>query len=402
MEGSQAYSWDDNGNLASKAGEATYTFDVENRLIKVIRGGLIVEHAYDVDGNRVQTKMTSEGATATANFLVDTSGSLSHVVAETSSASTLQAIYIRGGDELAELVRPVGASTSTRFYCADGVGSIRVLTNEAGAIADRYTYSGFGELLQHAGTDPQPYTFAGEPYDVNTGFAHHRARWMHSKTGTFIGMDPFSGDIDDPMSLHRYLYAAADPANNIDPSGRSLMELGVAVAIASIVAAIAISSYRASILSPGYTVLEDRIISNAGGFTKRYRSQIVAPDASTRFLIVQWIKGDFKIDGQYAKLSLAHRGNLDQEMFWVDYVTDSPTRLRPEYPGLSKGASSIELRDEPGIKGSLPSGTVLEANLDFIVAVYDLNTSPSTLKSPFSPQPLLWRGWDFKGSYTVP
>ena len=46
--------------------------------------GTVVEHAYDADGNRVQTKTTPPGrsATTTTDYLVDTSGSLSHVVAE--------------------------------------------------------------------------------------------------------------------------------------------------------------------------------------------------------------------------------------------------------------------------------------------------------------------------------
>ena len=54
------------------------------------------------------------------------------------------------------------ASTSdwqTRYYHADGIGSIRRLTNESGTITDGYTYTAFGELLSHAGTDPQPYAF---------------------------------------------------------------------------------------------------------------------------------------------------------------------------------------------------------------------------------------------------
>jgi hypothetical protein len=37
-------------------------------------------------------------------------------------------------------------------------------------------------------------------------------------------LDPFFGNISDPQSLHKYLYAHADPINGIDPSG--LMTLG--------------------------------------------------------------------------------------------------------------------------------------------------------------------------------
>jgi RHS repeat-associated protein len=48
---------------------------------------------------------------------------------------------------------------------------------------------------------------------------YHRARWMDPRTGRFAGMDPFDGLVREPISLHRYLYASADPVDKTDPSG---------------------------------------------------------------------------------------------------------------------------------------------------------------------------------------
>ena len=31
-------------------------------------------------------------------------------------------------------------------------------------------------------------------------------------------MDSFEGDSEDPISLHKYLYAGNDPINNVDPA----------------------------------------------------------------------------------------------------------------------------------------------------------------------------------------
>ncbi len=71
-------------------------------------------------------------------------------------------------------MRPTGPGTSTtRFYHADGLQSIRRLIDEAANITDGYSYSAFGELIAHTGADPQPYAFAGEPYHVR--FQYHRA-----------------------------------------------------------------------------------------------------------------------------------------------------------------------------------------------------------------------------------
>jgi RHS repeat-associated protein len=216
-----SFGWDLDGNLVTKSGEATYTWDRENRLTRVTRtDGTVVEHAYDADGARVQTVTTpSGGPAATTNFLVDTSGSLSHVVAETDGDGDLVVHYVRGDDLLA-LMRPNGSGGwNSRFYHSDHIGSVRRLTNEAGVITDGYTYTAFGELLAHTGTDPQPYAFTGEPYDPNVGFQYHRARWMDPRVGRFVRMDPFRGRHTAPPSLHRYSYASQNPVTLIDPSG---------------------------------------------------------------------------------------------------------------------------------------------------------------------------------------
>lgn len=61
--------------------------------------------------------------------------------------------------------------------------------------------------------------FTAEQYDPNAGFYYLRARWMNPETGRFITTDPFEGIDRDPVSLHKYLYAANNPVMFVDPSG---------------------------------------------------------------------------------------------------------------------------------------------------------------------------------------
>jgi len=76
------------------------------------------------------------------------------------------------------------------------------------------------------------YLYFGEQFDANTGFYYLRARYMNPSTGTFISMDPYAGSIFDPISLHKYLYANANPIMNRDPSGRdSFLKLVAAMTI---------------------------------------------------------------------------------------------------------------------------------------------------------------------------
>jgi RHS repeat-associated protein len=130
------------------------------------------------------------------------------------------------GDDLLSVIRPLVASPASavdwksRYYHGDGIGSIRRLTDESGAITDGYTHSAFGELLSHTGSDPQPYAFTAEPFDANVGLAYHRQRWLDARVGRFVGMDPFAGNAFDPPTLHKYLYVASDPVSKVDPSGR--------------------------------------------------------------------------------------------------------------------------------------------------------------------------------------
>jgi hypothetical protein len=51
-----------------------------------------------------------------------------------------------------------------------------------------------------------------------------RQRYYDPATGRFNRLDPFFGNLNDPQSLHKYLYTQDDPVNGIDPNG--LMTLG--------------------------------------------------------------------------------------------------------------------------------------------------------------------------------
>ena len=235
-----SYGYDLNGNVTSKTGEASYAWDFENRLstANMTASGAAVAHEYDPDGNRVQTSVTSSGSTATTNLLVDTVGSLSQVVTETDGSANLTALYVRVGDDLVEVMRPgsTAGTWSTRFIHHDGLGSVRALTDETGTTTDTRGYEAFGTKNVEAGSDPLTYGFAGEPLQADSMLAYHRARWMDARVGRFEGMDPFKGYIHSPLSLHRYLYCSANPANRIDPSGKQgdIEDVSISVEVSAI------------------------------------------------------------------------------------------------------------------------------------------------------------------------
>ena len=126
------------------------------------------------------------------------------------------------------------------MYEADGLGSVRGLLDVTGARTDTYTYEAFGSTVSTIGTDANPYRFAGERLVDSVGLYQNRARWMDTRTGRFVSVDPGEGDDADPLSLHRYLYAGNGPLNGTDPSGfETMSELQVSQLIQSDLATLA-------------------------------------------------------------------------------------------------------------------------------------------------------------------
>ena len=125
---------------------------------------------------------------------------------------------------------PPASPWQTAWYGYDGHGSVRYLTDATGAVTDTYTYDAFGNLINSTGSTANNYLFAGEQYDPDLGLYYNRARYLDVRVGRFWGMDTDEGSPNAPASLHKYLYASANPTNNVDPSGNDdfdMASLGV-------------------------------------------------------------------------------------------------------------------------------------------------------------------------------
>ncbi len=113
------------------------------------------------------------------------------------------------------------------YYGYDDFGSVRNLTNSAGAITDSYDYDAFGNKINSTGTTPNNMLYRGEEFDSDLGLYYLRARYMNPLSGRFMSRDPNDPPPAglhrmpvDPKKLHKYLYAGGDPVNKIDPRGR--------------------------------------------------------------------------------------------------------------------------------------------------------------------------------------
>jgi RHS repeat-associated protein len=223
----------------TQAGPAQFTYDGRGNLITVTEGSSTTTYAYD-PANRVTTATMPNGVTA--NFAYDAEGKLTRetisgivrgyawnelsdwgdIVYEYDGANATVANYSYGAGEL---VQRLGATNS--YYLDDGLGSVIGLTNAAGAQTDRYRFDAWGMPTLTAGATPNPFRYRGQFSDDATGLLYLRARYFSPRFGRFLSRDTAEFELDEPIDLNRYRYAASNPVNYFDPTGfAAAMEYG--------------------------------------------------------------------------------------------------------------------------------------------------------------------------------
>lgn len=235
-ENDTTYEYDNAGNLVkmiSPVKSALYEYNAENKLIKAtVQDGILVtveSYTYDFAGNRLSKFTVTNGNMMSIHYLNDISG-LTQVLAELDEDGNEICWYTRGFELISQ-----ERDGKTSYYLYDGHGSVRQLANGNGKITDTYTYDAWGNLTASTCSTVNTYLYCGEQQDSTTGLYYLRARYMNPATGTFISMDTYQGSTFDPISLHKYLYANANPVMFIDPSGHmGLMDVVCANAIGNI------------------------------------------------------------------------------------------------------------------------------------------------------------------------
>jgi RHS repeat-associated protein len=219
QQGGTRYTYDNNGNTLTETLDTTtvsYSYNAKNELVSVEQGGNTTRYGYNPNGIRT-TK--SEGG-ITTSYIVDENRDYAQVLIE--DDGTTQVSYTYGDDLISQ-----DRNGEAYFYHYDGLGSTRSLTDSQGNLANTYDYEAFGEVLGQTGSVENSYLFAGEQFDNALDQYYLRARYYDQSQGRFTQQDTWMGRNHDSITLHKYLYANADPGNVIDPSGQfGLSSLG--------------------------------------------------------------------------------------------------------------------------------------------------------------------------------
>jgi len=207
--------YDANGNTTSD-GVHSYAYDFENRLISV-DGGATATYKYDALGRRIQ-KVTIGG---TINYYYDGS----RIIEERNAGDAITATCIWGTwiDEILSMQR----DGNDYYYHQNSLGSVAAVTDETGAVAERYEYDAFGLPSFFNGSySPLSSTaigntwlFTGREYDVESGLYHYRARYYNPVWGRFGQPDPIGIWGDPRESGNGYSYVSNSAINFLDPYG---------------------------------------------------------------------------------------------------------------------------------------------------------------------------------------
>ena len=141
--------------------------------------------------------------------------------------------------ERAFLFRKKATGNPPAVVAAPAIGhrSGRILTDNLSRVPNSYERA--------AGSTPNINISTGEQLDGARGLYYLRARLMNPLTGRFWSADSYEGAKRDPATLHRYLYANADPVSGIDPSGCfSLPEINISTAINATLKALPVQAFR--------------------------------------------------------------------------------------------------------------------------------------------------------------
>ena len=230
------YSYDNNGSQIRRASEVTEgkkpwskpekhlfvtepkkngkaTLDIRKyngfgQLIEIYRDAQRIDFLYRPDGMR-------HSKTVTHPFKPLLDRKTTHIwdgqniVLETNQNDEIKAKYLRGFGLIAQVI-----GEDLFYYLHNAHGDVVQRISENGASAPQYKYDAFGNQRDIVDTDPNPFRYCGEYFDIETQNLYLRARYYDTRTGRFSKEDPAKAN-----GRNWYTYCINNPIMFKDPTG---------------------------------------------------------------------------------------------------------------------------------------------------------------------------------------
>lgn len=124
--------------------------------------------------------------------------------------ATVQKRFFAKGEQ-----RLTGADAGIYYYTRDHLGSIREVTNSAGAVVARYDYDPYGNRVVLSGVMNFDFGYTGHYYHAQSGLNLTYYRVYDPKLGRWLSRDP----VGEKAGPNLYDYVMNDPLGRIDPDG---------------------------------------------------------------------------------------------------------------------------------------------------------------------------------------
>ena len=208
-----SYQWE-RGTLLSFCGFSRFEYDYRGlRSLKVDASGHT--HEYFYDGERLVGEDVRDGSSTVRKlrYFYDLDGLCALRVIEGEAASDY--VYIR--NPLGDIVGLAEGSAIRALYVYDAWGNHKVYDQNR---AENASQSFIGNV--------NPFRYRGYYFDSDTGLYYLRARYYDPEIGQFISPDDVSYmDFEAIGGLNLYAYCNYNPVMYSDPSGHSVLAVGL-------------------------------------------------------------------------------------------------------------------------------------------------------------------------------
>jgi len=242
--GADTFTYDDRGNVTT-APWGGHTLDAEGRLRRIdLAGGGHHELTYSHTGTLARRRIVDAAGATT-----------SEVLSPDQLLSVQDGVLVVQLTDGGQVVARHAADGTRQWLHHDHLGSLVLVTDDAGAEVLAIRYGPYGEELARSGpgggmTGPEGF---GAGQAVVPGLVLLGHRWYCPSIGRFLSPDPLVTDMHDPLAWNAYVYARANPTSLVDPTGRSFWKVfGMVVAAIAIIAVIVVVSvFTFGIGTPG-------------------------------------------------------------------------------------------------------------------------------------------------------
>jgi RHS repeat-associated protein len=269
------YQYDPNGNVITKAKQATvdynsrsfiidanqeywtYSWTLRNLLSSVSHNGTqVVSYLYDATNLRVER-------TSPTDTTVYASGRNGAIAYKKSLTTGVARTYAYLNDQTIGWTDTAANGTKSQFFTTtDNLGSVTQIADANAKVVWSSEYTPFGKTAGIEGLYSFDGSYAGHEVDADTGLVYMWNRWQDPETGRFISEDPARAGTNFYVYANNSPLVFADPTG-LDPGGMSLQQERAGVMT------------QAALRDNGWKQVGNTGIYGGGYVDSQYKSQIV-------------------------------------------------------------------------------------------------------------------------------